>query len=111
MDYTNLIILSVACIGGLMATSYSSLAQQKGWPVGKLFIADGVPLPVIAGVVCQYGSIILSVLVNPWWSAIIVAAIGYVGYMLLSSILKVYSQALSILLMLASLILIPIIVL
>ena len=97
----------MACIGGFMATSYSSLARQKGWTIGSLFISE-MSYPVIGGFLCQWGSVIISFFVNPWWTAFIVFALGFIGYIALSSILKVQSQIVSLILIVASFILIPI---
>jgi len=108
MDYTKFALLTIACIGGFMATSYSSLAKQKGWPIGLYFTNENMSYIVVGGFMCQFGSVIISLFVNPWWSAFIVFGLGFVGYMVLSSILKVYSQIVSGVLVVVSIILIPI---
>ena len=108
MDYLKFSILTIACIGGFMATSYSYLAKQKGWPIGSYFINGNMSYIVVGGFMCQFGSVIISLFVNPWWSAFIVFGLGFVGYMVLSSILKVYSQIVSGVLVVVSIILIPI---
>lgn len=108
MDYIKFALLTTACIGGFMATSYSSLARQKGWSIGALFNNERMSPIIIGGFLCQFGSPIISFFVNPWWSALIVFTLGFVGYIVLSSILKVYSQLSSLILILVSFIVIPI---
>jgi hypothetical protein len=84
-------ILSVACIGGFMTTSYYAIANQKGWPAGLMFVNDGSRMSylIVAGIICQYGSVIISFFVNPWWTALLVLLIGFIGCMILTSMLRV----------------------
>ena len=100
----------MACIGGFTATSYASLAKMKGWPVGSLFDFNGEKMSyiIVGGLMCQYGSVIISFIVNPWWSAFIVLALGFLGYMTLAKIFKEFSQFISVILIIISFFLIPI---
>lgn len=107
MDYTKFAILTMACIGGFMVTSYYSLAMQKGWPIGTLFENEKMSYLNIGGFMCQFGSVLISFFVNPWWSAFVVFGLGFIGYIVLSSILKAFSQIVSVIMIVASFILIP----
>jgi hypothetical protein len=107
MDLTNLIILSIACIGGFMVTSYQGIAIQKGWPVGTAFNLNNIGWISILGFLCQWGSVIISFFVNPWWSAFIVLFLGFTGYSLLVTIFRSYSQALALIIVFSSFFLVP----
>lgn len=106
MDYFKLFILCFACLGGFMATSYSYIADERGWPVGSYF-RNGMSFPLIAGFICQIGSIVIAAIVNPWWSGLIVLAVGFLGNTIITPIFKSSSQYLSMILILASLVLVP----
>jgi hypothetical protein len=110
MDYIKFIILIVACTGGFIATSYSYLAKEKGWSTGRLFGGNNHEMTYMIwlGNICQFGSVIISFFVNPWWSAFLVLFLGFIGYMVLANIFKTYSQVISGILILASFILVPI---
>ena len=110
MDITKLVILSVACIGGFIVTSYQGMARQKGWPLGRAFDLGRSSLIAILGFVSQWGAILISFFVNPWWTSIIVLIIGFLGSMILTNIFKVHSQVLSVIILIPSLILVPLFV-
>ena len=95
MDVTKLLILSLGCMSGFMITSYQGIAEQRGWPIGKIFILEKAGWIAILGILCQYGCVLVSFFVNPWWSAFIVLIIGFFANMLLTSIFKKYTQPLA----------------
>ncbi|MGD9486922.1 MAG: hypothetical protein AB7W47_02800 [Calditrichaceae bacterium] len=107
MDITKFMILSIACIGGFMVTSYQGIAHKKGWPVGKAFDISKAGWIAVLGFMCQWGSVIISFFVNPWWSAFIVLIVGFIGYMTLVSIFKKHSQILATIIIFLSYFLIP----
>lgn len=110
MDWIKFVFLGIACTSGFITTSYSSLAKEKGWPVGHLFIVERGSYIIIIGFICQLGSLIASLFVNPWWSAILVLVFGYIGYILLTSIFKKYSQMIGGVMVILSFIIVPIFV-
>jgi len=110
MDILKFIILSVACTGGFIVSLYPQVANEKGWPVGKLFWPHKISYIQVLGYLCLYGSIILSFIYNPWWSSILVIIIGFICFYIIAFIFKTYSQLISGILVFASLIFIPLFV-
>ena len=105
INNSKFIILTIACISGLMAISYSSQARQTGWAVGGLF-KNKISSIVLIGGLYFIGSFVISFFVNPWWSAILVLFLGIIGCYSIFTIFKAYSQPLAVFLMAISLILI-----
>jgi len=96
MDILKFIILSVACISGFMVTSYDGVAQEKGWEIDSMFKIEEAGFITIMGLMCQWGSVIISFFVNPWWSAFLVLIIGFLGNMLLTIVFKRYTRFIAI---------------
>ena len=108
MDLYNFILLTVGCTGGFIAISYNSIAIQKGWTIGSLFVnGEGINPSFLLTIafIFQFGMPILSAFLNPWWSSLVVLFCVFIFYTLLCSIFKSKSQVLSILLMGISLVL------
>lgn len=102
MDVFKFIILSVACLSGFMVTSYQGIAEQRGWKIGTWFDLNQMSWIAVLGFICQWGSVVISFFVNPWWSAILVLIVGFVGNIILTSILKAFTQIIAIPLVIAS---------
>jgi hypothetical protein len=75
-----------------MVTSYEGIAQAKGWPVGKLYKNERMSYLIVLGIMCQWGSVIISFFVNPWWSAFLVLVIGFYGNMFLTIVFKSFTR-------------------
>lgn len=108
MDLFKFLILSIACIGGLMVVSYQNVAEEKGWAVGTSFDLQRGGIVAILGFLCMLGGVLISFFVNPWWSAPLVLIIGFIGNMILTLMFKKASQILALLLVLFSYVAIPI---
>lgn len=104
MDYTKLFVLCLCSISGFMIVCYQPLAVKNYWPVGKQF-DKSTTFVGVWGTVLLYGSVILSPFILQWWSFIIVFLAGIIIGPTLISILKYYSQTVSVILAIISFIL------
>ncbi len=100
------ITLSLGCLSGWMVVSYQGVAEKKGWPVGEFFSLEKGGLIGILGLIAQWGSVILSFFVNPWWTAPLVLAFGFLINMIITTVLKTYTQIFSVILLTVSYILV-----
>lgn len=99
MDYAALTMCIVLCAGGSIASGYSGVAAQKGWPVGLLFQGSGM-MTILGGFV-GFSAAILSAFLNPWWTAFIVFVAGVLLARIGIEVLKIYAPMVSGLLLLA----------
>jgi len=96
------ITLCLCCLSGWMVVSYQGVAEKKGWPVGEFFSLEKGGFIGILGLVAQWGSVLISFFVNPWWTAPLVFAFGFLINMVATTVLKEYTQILSVILLIIS---------
>ena|SRR5690606_6903979 len=103
VNWTSVLILCSISVGGWMAAVYEVIAINKMLPVGHLFIRNGIM--TISGGIIALSSIIVSILINPWWIIFIILVLSWFLSQTLVNIFKVYSQLVSIILMVTGIIL------
>ena len=96
------VIMSICCLSGWMIVSYQGVAEKKGWSVGEFFSLEKGGFIGILGLFAQWGSIILSFFVNPWWTAPLVFILGFSMNIAITTVLKKYTQVLSLILLIIS---------
>lgn len=106
MDWTRLLLVSIIAIGGFTAAVYETLARRLGLPVGYYFRINGI-MTIIGGFI-TFIAIILSAVINPWWSMFIVFICGWLFSQLLISVFKTATQIISMLLIISGAILLAI---
>jgi len=97
-DLTKFIILFLCCLSGFMIVSYEGVAERRGWPIGEKFALSNPSWVGILGIFNLIGSIVLSFILNPWWSALVVFSLGFLGNLIMTSIFKKNTQILALVL-------------
>jgi hypothetical protein len=98
INWTNILILSMISIGGFIAASYDTIARRKMLPVGRYFKRNGI-INIIGGIIAMI-AIIVSAVLDRWWSIFIVFFIAWFFSQVFISLFKSFSQLLSFILML-----------
>ena len=89
MDWQGLSFCVTLFTGGAIAAAYSGIAAQQGWPVGFYFRNNGL-MSALGGIV-GLGALVLSAIINPWWSLFIVLVAGIICCRVLIAMFKVLS--------------------
>ena len=76
MDVLSFCLFAFVGVTGQLIMAYPKLAERTGWSTGLLFSSDRLSWVTVSGLVAYVGSLVLSVIFNPWWSAIAVYLIA-----------------------------------
>jgi hypothetical protein len=82
--------------GGIVAATYEVHARRRGLPVGLYFQLNGV-MSIVGGIL-TFIALILSAILNPWWTIFIVLTIGWIFGELIMTIFNSLSQIISLVL-------------
>ncbi len=93
--HSSTIIFTLLSTFSFAILGYAEYAIQKGWPIGTMFTADS-SLIKIASIIAIPGSALSASYLAVWWSGIVVIVAGFISALILTNILRVYIQPVSI---------------
>jgi len=98
------IVFLIVFTSGVISFSYEGFANQKGWPIGKLFVNNGTGYLSIIGFLSAISIFITSFFFIKWYIVLLGAIIGWFLSAILTFIFKTYVQYLVLILYILSIV-------
>lgn len=102
VNWTSVLILCIVSIGGWIAVVYETIAMNRMIPIGHFFKKNGI-MTILGGIIALIAAV-TSVFINPWWTIFVILVISWLFSQIFIMLFRVYSQLLSIILIIGGII-------